>query len=189
MASTRHKKKEIVDVLCKFNLNNHRKLLIGLCPGAAFGLAKRWPHYHYITLALQLIDYGYHVVILGSSKDQLINKYFEYSILKNLKQHWNNLIGTTSLNEAIAILAACKGIISNDSGLLHIACALKRPVVGLYGPSNPKFTPPLSSRSVVIQHIQENHTMKKNYSLYDYHHSLINITPEQVLKALKTLLH
>ncbi|URJ31289.1 lipopolysaccharide heptosyltransferase II [Blochmannia endosymbiont of Camponotus sp.] len=183
-------KKEIEDVLCKFNLDNHKKLLIGLCPGSEFGLAKNWPHYHYATLAIQLIYCGYHVVILGSSKDQLIDKFIEYSILKNLKQHYNNLIGITSLSEAIAIIAACKGIVSNDSGLMHIACALKCPVVGLYGPSNPNFTPPLFHQSIVMRCIQRCYTMRRDSTLYDgYHSSLVNITPDQVLKALKKLLN
>ncbi|AGC03874.1 ADP-heptose--LPS heptosyltransferase 2 [Candidatus Blochmanniella chromaiodes str. 640] len=181
--------KEIADVLYKFNLYCHRKSLIGLCPGAEFGLAKSWPHYHYITLAIRLIRCGYHVVILGSPKDQLINRFIQHSILKNMKQHCNNLIGITSLGEAIAIIAACTGIISNDSGLMHVACALKRPVIGLYGPSNPKFTPPLFSQSIVIRRMAGYYPIRNGDSLYGYHNSLIDITPDQVLKALKTLLH
>lgn len=180
--------KEIVDVLFKFNLCFYRRSLIGLCPGAEFGLAKSWPHYHYITLAIRLIHYGYHVVILGSPRDQVINKFINHSILKCMRKHCNNLIGVTSLGEAIAIIAACVGIVSNDSGLMHIACALKRPVIGLYGPSNPKFTPPLFSQSIVLRRIQGYYTMRNGDGLYGYHSSLINITPDQVLKELKTLL-
>ncbi|URJ23249.1 lipopolysaccharide heptosyltransferase II [Blochmannia endosymbiont of Camponotus sp. C-003] len=180
--------KQIENVLCKFNLYFYRKSLIGLCPGAEFGLAKSWPHYHYITLAVRLIRDGYHVVILGSPKDQLINRFIKHSILNNLKQHCNNLIGITSLGEAIAIIATCIGIVSNDSGLMHIACALKRPVIGLYGPSNPKFTPPLFSQSIVIRHVKGYYAIRNGDSLYGYHSSLMTITPDQVFKELKTLL-
>lgn len=189
--------KEIIDILNKFNLYKNKELLIGLCPGSASGSAKCWPYYHYITLAIQLINYGYYVVILGSFKEQFIKKLIESSALKKFKQHYYNLIGETSLNEAIMIIAACKGIVSNDSGLMHIACALNRPVVGLYGDlSSPNVTPPLCSNSRIIynntiikHHNQKYQKIKYNKITYNYHNSLISITPNQVFKTLKTLLH
>lgn len=188
------KQKEIKNILHKFNLNQHKKLLIGLCPGAAAGLGKCWPYYHYITLAIQLISYGYHIIILGSFIEQHIKQLINRSILKNFKKNYDNLIGKTSLDEAIVILAACKGIVSNDSGLMHIACALQRPTIGLYGYlSNPNCTPPLFYNSKIIRNTEKNHNIQYKYkkikkTIYKYHDSLISITPNQVLSTLKILL-
>lgn len=188
--------KEIIYILKKFNLNKNKKQLIGLCPGSEFGPIKCWPYYHYITLAIQLIYCGYHVIILGSFKEQFIKKFIEHSVLKNFKQHYHNLIGKTSLNEAIIILAACTGIISNDSGLMHIACALNQPVViGLYGNINDTHcTPPLLFNSKILCHNKKivhykYQKRRKGDTTYGYNSNLINITPTQVLKTLHMLLY
>lgn len=186
------KKNEVEKILSKFSLNNYKQWLIGLCFGSGFGPAKSWPHYHYVTLAMNLINCGYHVIILGVSNNQLIYKFFENSvfIFKNLKKCFINLLNKTSLDEVIAIISICRGIISNDSGLLHIACALQRPVVGLYGPTDPGFTPPLFDKSIVLRCIHGYYKIRvSDNSIYGYHHSLIDISPYQVLKALQILLN
>lgn len=191
------KKTEIKNILHKFNLNKNKNPLIGLCPGSASGLVKCWPYYHYITLTIKLIYYGYHVVILGSYTELYIKKIIENdNTLKNLKQHYHDLIGKTSLNEATIILSACEGIVSNDSGLMHLACALKRPVIGMYGYfSNPHCTPPLFYKSkalysnIITYNNNTNQKIKKNNNTHHYHDSLINITPQQVLETLTALLH
>lgn len=189
-------KKEIISILHKFNLYKNQDTLIGLCPGSASNPAKCWPYYYYITLAIQLIHDGYHIVILGSHTEQFMNPVIEYSTLKKFKQHYHNLIGQTSLNEAIVILAACVGIVSNDSGLMHIASALKRPVVGLFGHlSNPNRTPPLYSNSkilcssnIISNHHHTHQQLIRKKSINDNHYNLLNITPKQVFKTLQTLL-
>lgn len=183
------KKTEVEKVLFKFNLYCYQKWLIGLCFGAEFGPAKIWPHYHYIKLAIYLVNCGYYVVILGCANKSIICKFFANSVLKDLKKYCINIINQTSLHEAIAIISVCRGIVSSDSGLLHIACALQRAVVGLYGPTDPGFTPPLSNQVVVLRGIDKYYKIRSsNDSIYGYHHSLINIRPHQVLQALQKLL-
>lgn len=187
--SLRVKKKEIEKVLFKFDLNSCEKQLIGLCFGSGFGPAKIWPHYHYVQLATYLVDLGYRVVILGFSKNQLIHKFFENSVLKKIRKYCINIINKTSLDEVISIISICKGVVSNDSGLLHVACALQRPVVGLYGPSDPGFTPPLFNQAIVLRCVNGSYKIRKgDNNLYGYHHSLINISPNRVLTALQVLL-
>ncbi|URJ25074.1 lipopolysaccharide heptosyltransferase II [Candidatus Blochmannia ocreatus (nom. nud.)] len=182
---------EISSVLCKFNLHDHRKRLIGLCPGTASGLYKSWPQCYYVTLAIQLIYRGYYIVILGAYQDNIISKFIDCSILTNLEKYYFNLIGRTSVKEVIAIIASCKAVVSNDSGLMHVASALQCPVVGIYGLlSNPKFTPPLYKRSIILRDISEDYYNKNLYgsSTDHYHSSLINIKPDRVLEALGILL-
>jgi heptosyltransferase-2 len=106
-----------------------------LCPGAEYGPAKRWPYFAALSQRL-----GLPVVALGSRRD---------------REHADgiqgrNLAGETTLDEAIELLSAAEFVVSNDSGLMHVAAALGRPQVALFGSSSPRHTPPLSARARVI---------------------------------------
>ncbi|MEX9626627.1 lipopolysaccharide heptosyltransferase II, partial [Proteus mirabilis] len=94
----------------------------------------------------------------------------------------------TSLEQAVNLIAACKAVVSNDSGLMHVAAALERPLVALYGPSSPDFTPPLSDKARVIRLITGYHKVRKGDAEQGYHQSLIDIQPEQVFSELEQLL-
>ncbi|WP_117075208.1 lipopolysaccharide heptosyltransferase II, partial [Klebsiella pneumoniae] len=95
--------------------------MIGFCPGAELGPAKRWPHYHYAELAKQLIDEGYQVVLFGSAKDHEAGNEI-LAALNTEQQAWcRNLAGETQLDQAVILIAACKAIVTNDSGLMHVA--------------------------------------------------------------------
>ncbi|KQN63299.1 ADP-heptose--LPS heptosyltransferase RfaF [Erwinia sp. Leaf53] len=169
-----------------FSLNSGRPL-IGFCPGAEFGPAKRWPHYHYASLAQQLIDQGHQIVLFGSAKDHETGQQILATLSEERRQHCRNLAGETQLEQAVILLAACQAVVSNDSGLMHIAAALERPLVALYGPSSPDFTPPLSEHARVIRLITGYHKVRKGDAAEGYHQSLIDITPERVIAELATL--
>ena len=169
-----------------FDLASGRPM-IGFCPGAEFGPAKRWPHYHYATLAQRLIDQGYQVVLFGSAKDNETGQQILAALAEDARQHCRNLAGETQLEQAVILLAACDAVVSNDSGLMHIAAALDRPLVALYGPSSPDFTPPLSRKARVIRLITGYHKVRKGDADEGYHQSLIDITPERVMTELATL--
>lgn len=124
----------------QFSLSADRPA-IGFCPGAEFGPAKRWPHYHYAALAEQLIAEGYQVVLFGSAKDRETGDTIVQTLSESARAHCKNLAGDTQLEQAVILIAHCAAIVSNDSGLMHIAAALNRPLVALYGPSSPDFTP------------------------------------------------
>jgi heptosyltransferase-2 len=96
--------------------------------------------------------------------------------------------GETQLEQAVILIAACKAVVSNDSGLMHVAAALDRPLVALYGPSSPDFTPPLSHKARVIRLISGYHKVRKGDAAEGYHQSLIDITPQRVLEELNELL-
>lgn len=163
--------------------------IIGFCPGAAFGPAKRWPAYHYVELAkLLFAAHGYQILIFGSQKDSRIGEDIRQSLSADCRQHCFNLAGKTTLEQAVNLLASCRAVVTNDSGLMHIATALDRPLVALYGPSSPDFTPPLSNRVEIIRLITGYYKVRKGSAESGYHPSLIDIKPECVFTALTQLL-
>lgn len=132
-------------VLEKYQLNTHRPILI-LCPGAEFGPAKRWPEQHYAEVASQKIQAGWQVWLMGSQKDAEVCNTIKAYQSNSDQSHVHNLAGVTALAEAIDLMSLADCVVSNDSGLMHIAAALGRPLVGVYGSTSPEFTPPLSRR-------------------------------------------
>jgi heptosyltransferase II len=112
-------------------------------PGAEYGPAKRWPAELFAELA-QMLDVP--VLLFGSSKDAALCD----EIVALAPQHTTNLAGKTSLTQAIHAQAASKIIVTNDSGLMHVAAALDAPQVAIFGSSSPLHTPPLSSAAQII---------------------------------------
>ncbi len=112
-------------------------------PGAEYGPAKRWPAELFAELAQQL---DVPVLLFGSSKDAALCD----EIVALAPQHTTNLAGKTSLTQAIHAQAASKIIVTNDSGLMHVAAALDVPQVAIFGSSSPLHTPPLSSAAQVV---------------------------------------
>jgi len=170
-----------------FGLSADRPV-IGFCPGAEFGPAKRWPHYHYAALAEQLINEGYQVVLFGSAKDRETGETILQALPESLRVYGKNLAGDTQLEQAVILIAHCRAVVSNDSGLMHIAAALNRPLVALYGPSSPDFTPPLSHQARIIRLISGYHKVRKGEAAEGYHQSLIDIEPARVHQELSMLL-
>lgn len=162
--------------------------LIGLCPGAEFGPAKRWPDYHYAALAKALIDGGWSIVCFGSAKDAEIVGDIKGQLSEGQQNNFYSLAGATSLPQAIDLLAACDVVVSNDSGLMHIAAAVDTPLVALYGPTSPDFTPPLNDKAIIIRLIEGYLKIRKGDRDQGYHQSMIDIQPEQVIEAVNTLL-
>ena len=163
--------------------------IIGFCPGAEFGPAKRWPHYHYSKLAEMLITQGYAVELFGSAKDELVGEEIRQALPEELREFCVNLAGKTNLNEAVDLIANCTAVVTNDSGLMHIAAAVNRPLIALYGPTSPQYTPPLSDKATIIRLIEGGLIkVRKGDKEGGYHQSLIDITPEMALEKLEALL-
>lgn len=117
------------------------------CPGAEYGPAKRWPVAYFAETAQRLHEQGYAVWLIGSSKDREVSD----NIVALGNQTTRNLCGSTDLLDAIALLSCAALVISNDSGLMHLAAALDRPLIALFGSSSPQFTPPLSPEAMVVR--------------------------------------
>lgn len=169
----------------KFDLNLNTAT-IGLCPGAEFGPAKQWPPEHYAVVASQLISQGYQIWIFGSKND-----IHTAITIKNLvdKKHQNSvyiLAGKTSLIEAVDLLGACYIVISNDSGLMHVAAAVDCKVVGIYGSTSPEYTPPLTEKvSIVHTNIECRPCFKRECPL-GHLKCLKELDPQLVLNTIAT---
>jgi heptosyltransferase-2 len=120
--------------------------IVAFCPGAEYGPAKRWPAAHFAALARKLAEQGYAIWLFGSPKDHAVAE----EIAQLAPGLCRNLCGTTTLDQAVDLLAMADLVVCNDSGLMHVAAALNRPLVTLYGSSSPGFTPPLSERAAIL---------------------------------------
>ena len=122
------------------------KPAVAFCPGAEYGPAKRWPERHFAALARLLAARGYAIWLVGSPKDHAVAE----TIAQNAQGLCTNLCGKTDIAEATDLLAAARLVVTNDSGLMHVAAAVGRPVIALYGSSSPLFTPPLSADARIV---------------------------------------
>jgi heptosyltransferase II len=119
--------------------------VVALCPGAEYGPAKRWPAAYYAEIANDMRAQGRQVWIFGSIKDAEIG-----AAIVDLAPASVNLCGRTGLADAIDLLALASLVLTNDSGLMHVAAAVGCRVIALFGSSTPDYTPPLSLRATTI---------------------------------------
>lgn len=122
--------------------------VIGLNPGAAYGPAKRWPAEKYGALAKRLHqEMGATILVFGTQADAAAA-----GVIKEFASgHVRDLTGGTSLAQAMALIRACDLFVTNDSGLMHVAAALKTPLVAIFGSTNAVATGPFSERAKVVQ--------------------------------------
>jgi len=151
-----------------------------LCPGAEFGPAKRWPARYFAELAQGLAAHGCAVWLIGSQNDRQAGAEIEQASGGVCR----NLCGETSLTEAIDLLASCSLVVSNDSGLMHVAAALGRPLVALYGSSSPAYTPPLSADARVLQLDLPCIPCFQRVCPLGHFNCMMQLTPDKVLAAV-----
>lgn len=160
------------------------KPVAALCIGAEYGPAKRWPVRHFARLA-QLLATDYDIWLLGSHKDASFGAQIQQASLGLA----HNLCGQTDLGQAVDLLSAAAVVVCNDSGLMHIAAALDRPMIALYGSSSPGFTPPLSNKAKVVSlNLPCSPCFKRKCPL-GHLNCLEQLTPERVREEIATLDH
>jgi heptosyltransferase-2 len=116
-------------------------------PGAEYGPAKRWPAAYFAELGLRT---GLPLVLLGSAKEAALCDEIVQRIHQERPKTARNLAGLTDLSQAMALIASSQAMLSNDSGLMHVAAAMGVPQVAVFGSSSPLHTPPLSDKAVVL---------------------------------------
>jgi heptosyltransferase-2 len=158
------------------------KSLLALCPGAEFGPAKQWPAKYFASVARQKLNDGWQVTLLGSAADN--------GICAEINAHCEGLCqdlsGQTSLTEVIDVLSLTGYVVSNDSGLMHIAAALERPLVAIYGSSSPDFTPPLSDHCHILKMDLDCQPCFKRECPLGHSNCLYDLLPEQVLAEISS---
>jgi len=123
-----------------------------MAPGAEFGPAKRWPTSHFAELARQLT---LPVVLLGSGKEaelcaEIVQASASPGTLPGATTTVINLAGKTTLAQALCVISATRAMVSNDSGLMHVAAGFGVPQVAIFGSSSPLHTPPLNAAAHVL---------------------------------------
>ena len=172
--------------LSEFGLNTDKPVL-ALCPGAEFGDSKQWPAEYYAELANKLLTEGWQVWIFGSANDQLAAESILADINTDRLVDVHNLAAATRLGQAIDLLSFASTVVSNDSGLMHIAAALERPIVALYGSTSPDFTPPLAEKVKLLATDIDCRPCFKRVCPYGHRRCLTQLLPEQALAAVAAL--
>jgi heptosyltransferase II len=117
-------------------------------PGAEYGPAKCWPAAHFASLAQRLwATHGAPVLLLGSGKEAALCQEIATAAGSGACRV---LAGKTTLIEAMALIAAARGVVSNDSGLMHVAAAFGVPQAAVFGSTSPLHTPPLNAHAQVL---------------------------------------
>ena len=148
---------------------------LAVAPGAEYGPAKRWPARHFATLAKAKQDEGWDVWLFGSAGDREAAAAIPATI---------DLVGRTSLDQAVALLSLADAVVSNDSGLMHVAAALDRPQVALFGPSDPTRTGPRNPAAQVLRLGLDCSPCNKRVCPLGHHRCLEDLSPGQALAAL-----
>ena len=153
---------------------------IAMMPGAEFGPSKQWPLEHFRHLAEQLIEEGFEVRVMGGPKDAESGE----AIAGGLR-HAFNLCGRTQLADAVDLLADSRQVVTNDSGLMHVAAAVGTRIHAVYGSTSPSYTPPLTDKACI-------HTLALTCSPcfertcpLGHTNCLKQLAPERLLRAIR----
>lgn len=132
----------------ELGLANER--VLALCPGAEYGPAKRWPPAGFAQVAARHAQRGGNVWILGGAGDAAAARAVCEHLPAAARERTFDITGRTRLLDAVDLLAGADRVVCNDSGLMHVAAALGRPVVGIFGSTTTTFTPPLGPRARAV---------------------------------------
>ena len=179
---------QIAAACARAGLDPRRPVMV-FAPGAEFGSAKRWPAGHFGGLAQAILAAAPHaqIALLGSPKDKDVCSDVVLAA-GPAAGAVRNLAGATSLAEAVALIAAAAAVVSNDSGLLHIASALNRPVIAIYGPTDPGHAPPFSDVAASISLRLECSPCRQRECPLGHQDCMQKIAPAQVWRTLQPML-
>ncbi len=154
-----------------------------LAPGAEYGPAKQWPPEHYRALARALADSGWPSVVVGLPKDRALGDQILAGLPGGL-----NLCGQTTLVQLVAVLARATLLVSNDSGAMHLAAALGRPQVALFGSTNPAWTGPINPGAAVLYRQEPCSPCYGRTCKFGHTRCLVELRPEGVAEQAQSLL-
>lgn len=155
-----------------------------MCPGAEYGPAKCWPGEYFTKVAQTKINQSWQVWLVGSGKDMDIAA----DINHRCQDRCVDLTGKTNLEQVVDLLAAATCVVSNDSGLMHIAAAVGSPLVAIFGSTDPKHTPPLSTNCEVAYLGLECSPCFERQCPLEHLNCLKQLTPGRILDAMDQVL-
>lgn len=167
----------------RLSILNDKSNILGLCPGAEYGEAKRWPAEYYAEVANHALKNGWQVLLFGSDKDVPVTNQINHLTQNNCV----DLGGKTKLGEAIDLMSICDTVVSNDSGLMHVAAALNKKLIAIFGSSDPYHTPPMQPDAVIeYLGLTCSPCFKRECPLKDEAHlaCLKNITPQLIASKI-----
>ena len=169
------------------HVGSHGGRVVIFAPGAEFGSAKRWPAAYFAQLAILVtrFDSSAKILLLGSPGDRWVCEEIAEAS-GSIAVH--NLAGQTTLDDAIALIAGADAMVANDSGLLHVASGFNRPVVALYGPTDPNHAPPFSDRAHSIFLGLSCAPCRQRECPLGHHACMREMKPEMVWEALHEIL-
>jgi len=159
-------------------------LLVALCPGSINSRAKRWPAERYAALADRLIDeLDAQVLLVGSNAEAGVSQ----EVRGQMRNQPLILTGQTDLAELVATLSLVDLLVTNDTGPAHIASALGRPTLVIFGPTNPLTTRPFSPLGEIVRKPPDCAPCMLRDCPID-HRCMTAITPADVFERARTLL-
>jgi heptosyltransferase-2 len=123
--------------------------LVGFAPGAAYGSAKRWPPERVAETIALLAARGARAIVVGAPSDREIARAIQSALDPAVRSAVVDLVGRTDLAALMGVLARCAVVVANDSGAMHVASAVGRPVVAIFGPTDERATAPLGPHTLV----------------------------------------
>lgn len=157
--------------------------VLALCPGAEYGPAKRWPVEYFAETAEWALKQGWQIWLFGSGKDVEVTQHID----RLTGNRCLDLGGKTTLGEAIDLMALSRAVVTNDSGLMHVAAALGLPQLSLFGSSDPHHTPPMSDTADVLYLGLSCSPCFQRECPLGHFRCMRDMKPELVIERLKTL--
>jgi heptosyltransferase-2 len=166
-------------LLNELGLNLSRPV-IGIMPGAEYGPAKQWPAEYYADLTSMLVESGNQVWVFGSGKEAALAE----TIVSNVPENAYNLCGRTELADVVDLVACTEQVVTNDSGLMHVAAAVGVRVNVIYGSSTPIYTPPLTNNADVFYKGLSCSPCFDRHCRFKHYKCLTDIQPREVMQKI-----
>jgi heptosyltransferase-2 len=154
--------------------------ILAMCIGAEYGESKRWPADYFAEVANTLLASGWAIWLIGSIKERPIAE----KIMALTNHACHDLTGKFSLTDIIDLMSLVTGVITNDTGLMHMAAALNKQLIALFGSSSPLFTPPLTNKATILSLKLECQPCFKRNCPLEHSRCLRDLQPQQVLSAV-----
>lgn len=158
------------------------KKTVALCPGSSYGSSKRWPEKYFAEIALQQLARGEQICLFGGPAEISLGEK-----IQELTQHrCFNLINKLDLASSVLLLSQASQVLTNDSGLMHVAAAFNLPIVAVYGSSSPEFTPPLTRKAKIAMLALSCQPCFKRICPLKHHDCMEKLFPDKILPMLES---